>query len=781
MFNLAKFRVYIALSLILYVFTSSAQCQPSKLIDLDFKNADVKDVLRVLAVQEGANFLIDNEVAGTVTIHLTKITFEDALNIIAQTSNLQYIKENNVFKITQIDKAILNVDYTDSLLSVEAKDAKLTMLIQVITQKTGLNLVSAPELKDRITISLNKIPLQNALDSILIQANCIAEKNGAVTFIRKKTSTQQPFIITFQNNLLSIDAQNVPIASLTRAITEKTGISVVPNQDLSMNISIYFQSLPLPEALNILCNSNNLQLINDGQSWRIARAASVNSMGGQNMNVTYDGKNGLFDLEIQSSSISTVISEMARKADLNIVILAQVNWTVNNVRLRKLKFEQALDFLLKGTIFTYKFVNNTYLIADGLMVRPENADFATVKVYPIKYLKADQLLNTLPQTFPRQSFMLYAEKNSLIVTAPDAVQKLFANYLQQIDIDDNEDHTLVIPIKYLKAEDILKYFPSSIPKTDIIVVKETNSITVTGPQNLLNQVKQYIDKVDQVNPLIVFDVMVVNIQDSNDFNWSSPSGSYLLSDGKNQITIGPNDPTISYGPQSTTTTTALDSSGNVVTVTTPITPTLSLTALIAKGKAKVISNPTITTLNGYPTSFSVSTKRTYTVHSTTTDATTGKLIETPTSKTLDSGLTITITPWVANDQITMEIKPKISEYGSIPQGAELPETTEHATETTVRVKNKQTIIISGLKNTRKMNSIAKVPILGDIPLLGYLFQKKTTNDVQEEFVIIITPHLVYDETDQAEALKKINDNMSPDLKDALNPDVDTPNSKKKKK
>ena len=95
----------------------------------------------------------------------------------------------------------------------------------------------------------------------------------------------------------------------------------------------------------------------------------MGSMNGQNMNVTYDGKNELFDLDIQSSSISTVISEMARKADLNIVILAQVNWTVNNIRLRKLKFEQALDFLLEGTIFTYKQVNNTYMIADGLMVQ----------------------------------------------------------------------------------------------------------------------------------------------------------------------------------------------------------------------------------------------------------------------------------------------------------------------------------------------------------------------------------------------------------------------------
>ena len=145
MLKLSKFRLYVVLSILLsYSFATSAYCQPLTLHDLDFKNADVKDVLRVLAAQEGANFLIDNEVSGTVTIDLTKVTFDDALSVIAQTNNLLYTKENNVYNITQIDKAILNVDYTDSLISVNAQNAKLTLLIQALAQKTNTNLVTAP-------------------------------------------------------------------------------------------------------------------------------------------------------------------------------------------------------------------------------------------------------------------------------------------------------------------------------------------------------------------------------------------------------------------------------------------------------------------------------------------------------------------------------------------------------------------------------------------------------------------------------------------------------------
>lgn len=745
----------LSLVFIMTVLTQAAPAKP-KLIDLDFKNADLKDVLRVLAAQEGANFLIDNEVSGTVTIHLTKVTFIDALNVIAQTNNLVYTKENNVFHITQPDNSTLTVEFNEGMLTLESKNAKLTTILKTLSQKTGANFVPAGDLKERVTISLNNLPLENALAVIAQQAGCTLDKDGLVTVFRKDSAQPLPFKLTYQNNLLSIDAQNTPLAALTRAITEKTGVTVVPNQDLSLNVNIFIQNLPLEDALSILCSSNNLQLAREGDSWRIAR--SVYSATGQNTKIEYDRKNETFSLEVQSSPVSSIISEMGRKANINLVINAEVNWTINNVRLRNLKFPEVLDYILRGTIFTYKLIGDTYVIGDGLMIRPENSYFSNVKIYPIKYLKADQVLNTLPPIFPRQCFVLMLDKNSLIVSGTPAIHKLFADYLDQVDTESNGNQTEVIKIKYLKAEDILKYIPASIPKNDLVVIKETNSITVTGPQNLINQVKQYIEKIDQINPMIIFDIMVVSIQDSNGTTWSPPSGAVTLDNG-NELRIGPSIPTISYNkPESDPAKTLI----------------ASLTALISKGKAKVLSNPTITTLNGYPTNFSVSTKRVYSIQTTSTDSN-GKPIQTYTDKNFDSGLYITITPWVSADKITMEIKPKISDFGAAPDKTNnIPETYEHATETTIRVNNKETVIISGLKTTHKTTNVSKVPILGDIPLLGYLFKSTSIGDTQEEFVVVITPRLVYDQSDQTEAIEKTTGHFSPDTNAELDRDLKAP-------
>jgi hypothetical protein len=111
-----------------------------------------------------------------------------------------------------------------------------------------------------------------------------------------------------------------------------------------------------------------------------------------------------------------------------------------------------LDFLFKGTVFFYKKIDNVYLIGDGSQIRPENKDFAATKIYPVKYIKAEQLLNSLPATIPKQNFTQMTEKNALVLTAPQSVHEQFTDYLAQVDVANIEDRTEVIKVKYLKPD-----------------------------------------------------------------------------------------------------------------------------------------------------------------------------------------------------------------------------------------------------------------------------------------------------------------------------------------
>ncbi len=810
-------RFWLLLLLIFFTVGSMTWAATEKLIDLDFKNADINDLLRALAAQAKIHIWIDPDVGGNVTIHLSKVTFTEALTIITKSNNLIYTRENNVYLITQY----LKVNYDQGLLSVETRDAKLASLLRLISQKCEKSLVPDPQLTERISIVLQKVSYEDGLKTILTQANLITESIGGVTYVRKDKE-KLSFTVDYQDGQLVVDAQNVPLKDLTRVITDKTNVTILHDQSLNPNITIFFKGLSVGDGLTVICDTFNLQLTRDGPVWRIAkkntnsrvryqdkllsldvdgadvvditneisRITGVNitlskeirgvisahfqnlplakalaviyepqgwtidrmsksyyiapstNQNPQNIRVSYDPESQLFDLDIQYAQLTPVLGEMARKADLNMVVMSSVNWSLSNIRLKEQSIDQVLDYLLKGTVFTYKYANGTYIIGDGMIPRPETADFSAVKVYPVQYMKADLLLNSLPSVFPRQNFVLIQDKNALIVTAPPNIHALFSKYLDQVDIETIDNKSEIIKIKYLKAEDVLKYIPGSIPKNDIMVVKEMNAISVSGPQNLINQVKQYIDKIDQPNPMIVFDILVIKINDSNSFDWGL-KGTIPLGGGAG-ITIDTRDGTLGGGTAYSGSLEGID-------------------FMIRNGKAKVLQNPTVTTLNGYPTNFSVSSKRNlvfyqqeYTGGTVTPPATTTSAILNPTFKSVDNSLVVTITPWVSvNDIITMEIKPRINEYGAIPKGQQMPDTSENSTETTVRVNNKQTVIISGLRTTRQEKTVNKVPVLGDIPLIGLLFRSYNTKDVQDEFAIAITPTLVYDAVTQDEATKRV--------------------------
>lgn len=82
-----------------------------------------------------------------------------------------------------------------------------------------------------------------------------------------------------------------------------------------------------------------------------------------------------------------------------------------------------------------------------------------------------------------------------------------------------------------------------------------------------------------------------------------------------------------------------------------------------------------------------------------------------------------------------------------------PTTTKRSTKTSVVVKDNQTVVIGGLMQELEEENINKIPLLGDIPLLGWLFKNKSVNKRKTNLLVFLTPHIVKD----AEQLSKLTD------------------------
>src|SRR3954454_11351296 len=117
-------------------------------------------------------------------------------------------------------------------------------------------------------------------------------------------------------------------------------------------------------------------------------------------------------------------------------------------------------------------------------------------------------------------------------------------------------------------------------------------------------------------------------------------------------------------------------------------------------------------------------------------------------------LELKLTPHVnEHDIIRLEVDEKISEVA--PGSSNLgPSTSERTAKTIVVAKDQQTILIGGLMSDKTIDSVQKIPILGDIPILGFFFRNTTKHVVKTNLIIALTPYVVNDQSDLRRVLEK---------------------------
>jgi general secretion pathway protein D len=168
-----------------------------------------------------------------------------------------------------------------------------------------------------------------------------------------------------------------------------------------------------------------------------------------------------------------------------------------------------------------------------------------------------------------------------------------------------------------------------------------------------------------------------------------------------------------------------------------------LNALATAGDTKVLSNPHIAALDGEEATIKVVTTQPYaeTTYESGSTNVVGKSY-----KFVDVGVTLGVTPRI-NEMgfITMSIKPEVSSADTFYDsagGQGVPVVKKQYAETSVSVKDGITIIIAGMITEQKEKTVAKVPFLGSIPVLGILFRSEEVKAQNTETVVLLTPRIV---------------------------------------
>jgi pilus assembly protein CpaC len=134
------------------------------------------------------------------------------------------------------------------------------------------------------------------------------------------------------------------------------------------------------------------------------------------------------------------------------------------------------------------------------------------------------------------------------------------------------------------------------------------------------------------------------------------------------------------------------------------------------------------------------------------------------------GVRLNFTPTITGDRVHLKVKPEVStlDFGNavVLNGFRIPALSTRRTETEIELRNGQTFAIAGLLNNQMQSTMQKIPGIGDIPILGYLFRSKVANKDRTELVVMITPEiLAADSAGVTNQLPRLQDNFLAPISD----------------
>ncbi|OBQ39867.1 MAG: general secretion pathway protein GspD [Anabaena sp. CRKS33] len=320
--------------------------------------------------------------------------------------------------------------------------------------------------------------------------------------------------------------------------------------------------------------------------------------------------------------------------------------------------------------------------------------------------------------------------------------------------------------------------------------ERTNSVTLIGSPKMVEMAVSQLTQLDIRRRQVVVNVKIidVNLTGTQDYNTSFSFGvgnNFFVNDGgaaslnfggsrpansnevKNSASTTPiiNNPLGSGTSQSTTGSNGTSISENPAPqdLVTKNLPTLyqfpkrllaSLQAQVTSGNAKILTDPTLIVQEGQNAVVKLTTEvyaglKTSSQTTGTTSSTTSSSVSEPIIKEAGLSLNVKVERIDDNGFVSLSVAPTVSAPGGTAQAGGDNGTITLLSERSLasgvlRLRDSQTLILSGIIQDTDRTSVSKLPILGDIPLLGALFRKTNKVNERREVIILLTPQIMDD-------------------------------------
>jgi general secretion pathway protein D len=390
------------------------------------------------------------------------------------------------------------------------------------------------------------------------------------------------------------------------------------------------------------------------------------------------------------------------------------------------------------------------------------------------------------------------QTNSLIIVGTDDSYQKLLELLKRIDNQPNAEGRIhVLPLQHATAEELANVLSQMLQnqaqggqpgqpggkgmfegQISVIADKSTNSLIVTSSGRDYASMRLVVDKLDQARRQVFIEavIMDVSIEHTNRLGVSFHGGTTAdVGGGGDTLILGgfeaanslsfPANPELLQGVALGARGPELDGTQNLLGTGLSIPAFgIVLNALASSGDANVLATPHILATDN--TAAEISVGENIPLQENIGSSGLSSLAGIPgqagaagnlasflpslgfNTPRQDVGTKIKVTPHINEaNQVRLEIEQEISERGATSGALGVVSITKRSAKTTVEVDDQQTIVIGGLMRDAVVRTRKKIPVLGDLPVLGFLFRHSENQTRKTNLLLILTPTVIQTQTD----------------------------------
>ena len=594
------------------------------------------------------------------------------------------------------------------------------------------------------------------------------------------------FVLTIQLNAekVNINFSNLSINDFVKMVGKITGKNILIDGDIKGKINFVahdkdgVEKKELIPLLNAILETKKMTLIKRGSYYQVVKSATA---AGEGLPVT-------MNIKKSGNTMKTVVFQ-----------LSNVNAAVIRTKIKALlhRSAKAISFK-KNNLLAVTAYPRTLKSIKSLIDKIEHQQAKKSQIVQLQNARVKDIFANVQSMskalFPqdivseRVNVMQDISGNSIILVGKTANVRRLYNYIKQLDIKGEGDiqKMHVIPLENSNVEDMEKILSKivpqmtkntgggpgpigkggkPIPKAVIASDVERNALIVLANeeqyQNILDTVKQLDIEKSQVYIQAKIVEVNTNLAENIGIKYGLNGGA-ITSHGLFSLAANAGAPALSLSQEllqflNGSQTTQFDSNGNAYTTNQRafefgnISKVFALGAkldlLKQNGAAQILSKPSILSTNNKESTIYVG--RTQSILTQSQQSTQGSSNVLNNYSREDIGITLKVKPRLSsNNKVSLEIETTIEDIlpGS-GTSADRPTTTKRSVKTNAIVNHAETIILGGLIKSADGNSVTKVPILGDIPIIGRLFRSHGNSNSKVNVVIYITPYIIKKSSD----------------------------------